>query len=176
MSVSPCAIVHQAEKGQCVYVDAQNHDCFVGLYHLGLITPAQAGSLICDGEYLTMEQGWFTPRGAKRNKEQSFTLPFGSVRAIAAAPLKDAPAEQPIDLLSVVTDSLHAMQLAGAVSVREGTMPRGELGPSTRSPFLRRRGSPRTPYSHWARVADVASMFWIRPRCLSFCRRIISNT
>ena len=127
VNVPPCGIVHRAEQGQRVCVDAQNHDCFVGLYHLGMITSERAGSLICDGEYLAMEQGFFTAAAARRNKEQTFTMPFGAIRAIAAAPLRDAPPDVPLDLLVVVTDAFHAMQLAGAAAVREGTAPHGEL-------------------------------------------------
>lgn len=129
--VPVCAIVHLAEQGQKVYVDAEHHDCFVGQYHLGLMTPEQAGPLICDGEYLALEQGFFTPEAARRNKQNSFTLPAGAIQAIAAAPLKDVPEDAPMDLLIAITDALRAMQLAGAAAVREGTPPHGELGPSS---------------------------------------------
>ena len=130
-NIPVCAILHHAEQGHKVYVDAAHHDCFVGQYHLGLITPEQVGPLICDGEYLAMEQGFFTPEAARRNKQNSFTLPFGAIQAIAAAPLRDLPDDVPIDLLVAITDALHAMQLAGAAAVREGTPPHGELGPSS---------------------------------------------
>lgn len=129
--VPVCALVHQAEQGRRVYVDALNHDCHVGQFHLGFLKHEDAGSLICDGEYLTMAQGFFTPEAAQRNKRSSHTLPAGALRAIAAAPLVDLPAHASLDLLVCITDVQHAMQLAGAASVREGTFPHGELGAST---------------------------------------------
>jgi uncharacterized protein (DUF169 family) len=131
VDIPVCAIVHRAEQGQKVYVNAAHHDCYVGQYHVGLMTAQEAGPLICDGEYLAMEQGFFTPASAKRNKQNSYNLPAGMICAIAAAPLKDTPADAPMDLLIVITDPLRAMQLAGAAAVREGTPPRGELGPSS---------------------------------------------
>ncbi len=129
--VPVCSLLYHAEQGKRIFVDAHNHDCYVGQYHLGFLAHEEAGSLICDGEYLTMAQGFFTPIAAKRNKHQSHTLPFGAIRAIAAAPLRDLPPEVPLDLLCVIADAQQAMQLAGAASVREGTFPHGELGPSS---------------------------------------------
>lgn len=129
--VPVCALLHQAEQGRRVYVDATHHDCHVGQFHLGFLKHEDAGSLICDGEYLTMAQGFFTPAAAQRNKAASHTLPVGALRAIAAAPLADLPAAAPLDLLVCITDVQRAMQLAGAASVREGTFPHGELGASS---------------------------------------------
>jgi uncharacterized protein (DUF169 family) len=123
-----CGIVRAAEEGRRVYVDATNHDCWVGQYHLGLLP--QASAFIRNGEYLTMAQGFFTEQGARRNKEQSYSLPAGTITALAAAPLDDVPPGMHVDLLICVTDALHAMQIAGAASVREGTFPHGELGAS----------------------------------------------
>jgi uncharacterized protein (DUF169 family) len=127
-NVVACSIVREAEQGRKVYVDAQHHDCWVGQYHLGWLP--DASSFIKDGEYLTMAQGFFTPEGARRNKEQSYSLPNGAIKALAAAPLDDVPEGVPVDLLICITDAMHAMQIAGAASVREGTFPYGELGPS----------------------------------------------
>lgn len=129
--VPVCSILRHAEQGRKLYVDAQHHDCYVGQYHLGFLPHEEAGSLICDGEYLTMAQGFFTPIAAKRNKQQSHTLPVGTIAAIAAAPLRDLDADVPMDLLCLITDVQRAMQIAGAASVREGTLPHGELGPSS---------------------------------------------
>ncbi|HMO56851.1 MAG TPA: DUF169 domain-containing protein [Roseiflexaceae bacterium] len=123
-----CAIVRQAEEGRRVYVDAGHHDCWVGQYHLGLLP--NPSDFIKNGEYLTMAQGFFTEEGARRNKEQSYSLPAGTIRALAAAPLNNVPAGVEVDLLICVTDALHAMQIAGAASVREGSFPHGELGAS----------------------------------------------
>jgi len=127
-SVVACAIVREAEAGRRVYVDAQHHDCWVGQYHLGWLP--DAGRLITDGQYLTMAQGFFTEEGARRNKAQSSVLPAGSIAALAAAPLDDVPAGVAVDVLICITDPMHAMQIAGAASVREGTFPIGEIGPS----------------------------------------------
>lgn len=131
VKVPVCAILHQAEQGRSVYVDVAHHDCFVGQYHLGFLSHDDAGSLICDGEYLSMAQGFFTQEAAKRNKQNSLTLPPNTIRAIAAAPLNAVPADVPIDLLCCITDVQRAMQIAGATSVREGTFPHGELGASS---------------------------------------------
>lgn len=128
VEIVACAIVREAESGRRVYVDAQHHDCWVGQYHLGLLP--DPSRFIKDGEYLTMAQGFFTPEGARRNKEQSFSLPAGTLQAIAAAPLNEVPDGTPVDLLVCVCDAQRAMQIAGAASVREGTFPHGELGPS----------------------------------------------
>lgn len=127
-SVVACAVVREAEAGRRVYVDPQHHDCWVGQYHLGWLSEAQP--LITEGEYLTMAQGFFTPEGARRNKSQSSSLPAGAIRALAAAPLDDVPDGVPVDLLICITDPMHAMQIAGAASVREGSFPIGEIGPS----------------------------------------------
>ncbi|MEN9937140.1 MAG: hypothetical protein RLZZ387_3719 [Chloroflexota bacterium] len=127
-SVVACAIVREAEGGRKVYVDREHHDCWVGQYHLGWLP--DAGTLITEGEYLTMAQGFFTEEAARRNKAQSSSLPPGAIRALAAAPLDEVPDGVPVDLLICVTDPMHAMQIAGAASVREGTFPVGEIGPS----------------------------------------------
>ena len=58
-------------------------------------------------------------------------LPTGSIAALATTPLDNVPDGVPVDLLVCITDPMHAMQIAGAASVREGTFPIGELGPST---------------------------------------------
>jgi uncharacterized protein (DUF169 family) len=123
-----CQIVRKAEEGQRVYVDAQHHDCWVGQYHLGLNPNADA--FITEGEYLTMAQGFFTEQGARCNKQQSYSLPVGTVTALAAAPLNQVPDGVPVDLLICVCNAQQAMQIAGAASVREGTFPHGELGAS----------------------------------------------
>lgn len=123
-----CAVVRHAEEGRKVYVDAQNHDCWVGQYHLGLMP--EADEFITQGEYLTMAQGFFTPQGAQCNKKQSYSLPEGTVTAVAAAPLNEVPADVPVDLVICICNAQQAMQIAGAASVREGTFPHGELGPS----------------------------------------------
>lgn len=127
-NVVACAIVREAENGRMVYVSPQHHDCWVGQYHLGWLPKAQP--LITEGEYLTMAQGFFTPEGARRNKAQSNSLPAGSIAALAAAPLDEVPEGVAVDTLICVTDPMHAMQIAGAASVREGTFPIGEIGPS----------------------------------------------
>lgn len=123
-----CAIVRLAEEGQRVYVDAAHHDCWVGQYHLGLLD--KPDPFISKGEYLTMAQGFFTEEGARRNKEQSLSLPAGTINALAAAPLDEVPDGVQVDLLVCICNSQQAMQIAGAASVREGTFPHGELGPS----------------------------------------------
>jgi uncharacterized protein (DUF169 family) len=128
VNVVACAIVREAEAGRRVYVDANHHDCWVGQYHLGWLP--EAGELITKGEYLTMAQGFFTEEAARRNKAQSTSLPAGAIRALAAAPLNQVPDGVPVDLLICITDPMHAMQIAGAASVREGTFPIGEIGPS----------------------------------------------
>jgi len=128
VQVVACGIVREAESGRRVYVEAHNHDCYVGLWHLGLLP--KAAPLITEGEYLTMAQGFFTPEAAKRNKAQSERLADGSIIALAAAPLNDVPEGVTIDSVIIVTDALHAMQIAGAASVREGEFPIGEVGPS----------------------------------------------
>lgn len=127
-NVVACAIVREAEQGRKIYVDAQHHDCWVGQYHLGF--NPDAAPLITQGEYLTMAQGFFTPEGACRNKAQSSRLPSGAITALAAAPLDDVPAHVPVDTIICVCSAQQAMQIAGAASVREGTFPIGELGPS----------------------------------------------
>lgn len=127
-SVVACKLVSEAEKGRCVYVDAQHHDCWVGQYHLGLLP--HAGPFITDGEYLTMAQGFFTPKAARCNKQQSYSLPNGKVTALAAAPLHSVPAGVHVDLIVAICSAQQAMQIAGAASVRIGTFPHGELGAS----------------------------------------------
>lgn len=128
VNVVACAIVRQAEEGKRIYVDASHHDCLVGQYHLGLLPDAD--TFITEGEYLTMAQGFFTEEGARCNKQQSYSLPDGSITALAAAPLSDVPDGVPVDLVVCVCNVQQAMQIAGAASVREGTFPHGELGAS----------------------------------------------
>lgn len=128
VGVVACALVRLAEEGQRVYVDAQHHDCWVGQYHLGLLE--KPDSVITSGEYLTMAQGFFTEQGARRNKQQSYSLPKGTVKALAAAPLNAVPDGVHVDLMVCICNAQQAMQIAGAASVREGTFPHGEIGPS----------------------------------------------
>jgi uncharacterized protein (DUF169 family) len=128
VDVVACAIVREAEQGRMIYVDRHHHDCWVGQYHLGWLPDAKP--LITEGEYLTMAQGFFTPEAAQRNKAQSNSLPTGAINALAAAPLAAVPEGVPVDLLICITDPMHAMQIAGAASVRDGTFPIGEIGPS----------------------------------------------
>jgi uncharacterized protein (DUF169 family) len=189
--VPVCALVHQAEQGKRVFVDAQTHDCLVGQYHLGFLSHEQAGRLICDGEYLTMAQGFFTQRAAKINKHNSHTLPVGVLRAITAAPLTAYPESLPLDLLVCITDVQRAMQLAGAASVRDGLFPHGELGPSSCSslfaaPWLRNNtvfalgeGGGRgfnvvassemfvaLPAYHLIHVIEMFENFWFKPEAM----------
>lgn len=186
--VPACAVVHQAELGRKVYVDAAHHDCFVGQYHLGFLARGDAGSLICDGEYLTMAQGFFTPEAARQNKRISQTLAPGTVAAVAAAPLRSIDPDVPLDLVVCITDVQRAMQIAGAASVREGTFPHGELGASSCSslfaaPFLLQnsvyalgegggRGFNQVasselfvaiPAHHLAYLVDMFDNFWFKP-------------
>ena len=44
VQVVACGIVREAESGRRVYVDAHNHDCYVGLWHLGLLPKAAHSS------------------------------------------------------------------------------------------------------------------------------------
>ncbi|MEM7800019.1 MAG: DUF169 domain-containing protein [Chloroflexota bacterium] len=127
-SVVACAIVRLAEEGRAVYVDVNHHDCWVGQYHLGLLD--EPSEFITSGEYLTMAQGFFTEQGARCNKQQSYSLPKGTITALAAAPLDQVPDGVHVDLVVSICNSQQAMQIAGACSVREGTFPHGELGPS----------------------------------------------
>ncbi|NDJ61032.1 MAG: DUF169 domain-containing protein [Chloroflexi bacterium] len=128
VNVVACQIVKLAEAGQRIYVDAHHHDCRVGQYHLGLHPDADA--FITEGEYLTLAQGFFTEQGARCNKQQSYSLPEGTITALAAAPLDQVPDGVPVDLVVCICSAQQAMQIAGAASVREGTFPHGELGPS----------------------------------------------
>jgi uncharacterized protein (DUF169 family) len=128
VNVPACMLVKLAEDGRRVYVNAQHHDCWVGQYHLGL--NPDADDFITDGEYLTMAQGFFTEEGARCNKQQSYSLPDSAITALAAAPLNDVPEGVEVDLMVCVCNAQQAMQIAGAVSVREGTFPHGELGAS----------------------------------------------
>ena len=125
--VPACAIVREAEAGRMVYVDGARHDCIVGQYHLGLM----AGTpLVTEGHYLTMAQGFFTPEGARCNKQNSHSLPAGSIAALAAAPLDAVPDDLPVHLMVVVCPPQQAMVIAGASSVRTGEFAHGELGAS----------------------------------------------
>lgn len=128
VDVVACAVVRLAEEGRRVYVDAAHHDCWVGQYHLGFLEDADP--FITEGEYLRMAQGFFTEAGARCNKAQSYSLPGGSITALAAAPLDEVPDGVDIDLFVCICNAQQAMQIAGAASVREGTFPHGELGPS----------------------------------------------
>lgn len=128
VKIVACGVVRAAEGGRRVYVDADNHDCWVGQFHLGWLP--KADGYITDGHYLTDAQGFYTPEAAARNKAQSHSLPQGRIRALAAAPLDQVPEGVHVDLLVCVVDPQRAMQIAGAASVREGTFPVGELGAS----------------------------------------------
>ena len=128
VNVVACMVVRLAENGRKIYVDANHHDCYVGQYHLGW--NPDADEFITEGEYLTMAQGFFTEQGAKCNKQQSYSLPEGTITALAAAPLNNVPEGVPVDLIVCVCNAQQAMQIAGAASVREGTFPHGELGAS----------------------------------------------
>lgn len=126
--VVACQIVRLAEEGRRVYVDAAHHDCWVGQYHLGFLPDAD--EFITEGHYLSMAQGFFTEEGARCNKQQSYSLPTGQIKALAAAPLDQVPEGVPVDLVICICNAQQTMQIAGAASVREGTFPHGELGAS----------------------------------------------
>lgn len=128
VKIVACGIVREAEQGRKIYVDRENHDCWVGQYHLGWNERAEA--YITEGQYLTDAQGFYTAEAAACNKRQSHSLPEGFISALAAAPLDEVPDGVPVDLLICVVDPQRAMQIAGAASVREGTFPLGELGAS----------------------------------------------
>jgi uncharacterized protein (DUF169 family) len=128
VAVPACQIVREAEGGRRIYVDGGSHDCWVGQYHLGLHT--QEDPFITQGEYLTMAQGFFTEQAACMNKEQSYSLPREEITALAAAPLDEVPEGVAVDLLICICNAQQAMQIGGAASVRTGTFPHGELGPS----------------------------------------------
>ncbi len=123
-----CALIREAELGRRVYVDGTHHDCIVGQYHLGL---GPGLSLITEGHYLTLSQGFFTPEGARTSKANSCTLSQGSIKALGAAPLADMPAEVSADLLVVICPPQQAMILAEASAVRTGEFPMGDLGAAT---------------------------------------------
>lgn len=128
VNVVACQIVRLAETGRAIYVDAEHHDCRVGQYHLGL--EKTDDPFITEGEYLTAAQGFFTEEGARCNKQQSYSLPEGSITALAAAPLNAVPDTVDVDLVVCICNAQQTMQIAGAASVREGTFPHGELGAS----------------------------------------------
>jgi len=128
VNVVACQIVRLAEEGRKIYVDQTHHDCRVGQFHLGLETTDDP--FIVEGEYLTSAQGFYTDEAAKCNKKQSYSLPEGTISALAAAPLDAVPEGMHVDLLVAIVNSQQAMQIAGAASVREGTFPHGELGAS----------------------------------------------
>jgi uncharacterized protein (DUF169 family) len=128
VKIVACALLRLAEAGRRVYVNAEHHDCWVGQYHLGLL--GDPDPVITSGEYLTMAQGFFTEEGARCNKEQSSSLPHNTIQALAAAPLSSVPDGVPVDLVICICNAQQAMQIAGAASVRTGTFPVGELGPS----------------------------------------------
>lgn len=128
VDIVACGIVREAEQGRKIYVSPKHHDCWVGQYHLGWNQGAD--SYITEGGYLTDAQGFYTPEAAACNKRQSYSLPAGTIGALAAAPLDEVPEGVAVDLLICVVDPQRAMQIAGAASVREGTFPLGELGAS----------------------------------------------
>lgn len=186
-NVVACAIVRHAEEGRCIYVDAGHHDCWVGQYHLGLLPDPDP--FITEGEYLTMAQGFFTEQGARCNKQQSHSLPTGSITALAAAPLAAVPDGTPVDLVVCICNAQQAMQIAGAASVREGTFPHGELGPSAcssifaapwhkqNSVFALGDGGGRAfnrvaqgemfvsiPRQHFRYVIELVENFWFDPK------------
>ncbi|MGH2409297.1 MAG: DUF169 domain-containing protein, partial [Chloroflexota bacterium] len=57
VNLPACALIREAALGRRVYVDSARHDCIVGQYHLGL---GPGLSLITEGHYLTMAQGFYT--------------------------------------------------------------------------------------------------------------------
>jgi len=127
-NVPACALIREAELGRLVYVDHTHHDCIVGQYHLGL---GPGLSLITEGHYLTLAQGFFTAEGARASKANSYSLAQGSIKALGAAPLAEAPVSVSVDLLVVICPPQQAMILAEASAVRTGEFPLGDLGAAT---------------------------------------------
>jgi len=124
----PCALIHHADTGKKVYIDANHHDCLVGLYHLGMLE--NASEYIADGIYMTDVQQFYTKEAAKSNKHNTVNLPKGEFKAIAAAPVSMVDDESLIHSVVVVCEPQYAMILAGAASTRIGKFPIGELGMS----------------------------------------------
>lgn len=127
-NVPACALIREAELGRRIYVDSARHDCIVGQYHLGLGPPM---SLITEGHYLTLAQGFYTPEGARATKANSYSLAQGSITAMGAAPLADMPIGVSADLLVLICPPQQAMIVAGASAVRIGEFPLGDLGAAT---------------------------------------------
>ncbi|MDX2130225.1 MAG: DUF169 domain-containing protein [Chloroherpetonaceae bacterium] len=124
----PCSLVHHADIGKKVYINANNHDCKVGLYHLGMLE--NPPEYITEGIYMTDVQQFYTVDAARSNKHNTINLPQGEFKALAAAPLDQVEDETLIHSIIVICEPQYAMILAGAASTRIGKFPIGELGMS----------------------------------------------
>jgi len=124
----PCSIVRYAmDEGKSVYFDEQHCDCLVGVHHAGIVPGKKE---IASGYYLSETSNFFTEEAGMRNKMQSYSLPVGLVKGIAAAPLNKVPEGVKIEWVVVVCTPFQANNVAGAVTCRDGDFPYGELGAS----------------------------------------------
>ncbi len=124
----PCSIIRYAmDDGRSVYFDEQHCDCLVGVHHAGIVPGKKE---IASGDYLSKTSNFFTEEAAMRNKMQSYSLPTGLVKGIAAAPLSKVPEGVKIEWVVTVCTPFQANNIAGSVTCRDGDFPYGELGAS----------------------------------------------
>ncbi|RMF92168.1 MAG: hypothetical protein D6734_12870 [Candidatus Schekmanbacteria bacterium] len=124
----PCSIIRYAmDEGKRVYFDEKHNDCLVGVHHAGIVPGKKE---IASGYYLSASSNFFTEEAAMRNKMQSYCLPQGLVKGIAAAPLSKVPEGVKIEWVVVVCNPFQANNVAGSITCRDGALPYGELGAS----------------------------------------------
>ena len=124
----PCSIVSTAmDEGKNVYFDADHHDCWVGVYHAGMVPGKKE---IISGEYLSATTNFFTYEGAARLKAGTRNLPPGMAKAIGAAPLDAVPDGVKVDWIVVVCNPHNANNIAGCRVVNDGILPHAVFGAS----------------------------------------------
>jgi uncharacterized protein (DUF169 family) len=136
-----CRMWVEAQKGKAFFVTAENHDCFPGMYHLGLRSEDDKDA-VCR---FWVEQVYAFSRDAV--EKYVATLPHLKrelVSLICISPLEKASFEP--DLVLVRSNPEQAMLLLWAYSHNTGEAVRGETGTAMCSslvikPYLNRKPS-----------------------------------
>jgi uncharacterized protein (DUF169 family) len=118
-----CRMWTEAQKGKAFFVTAENHDCFPGMYHLGLRGESNKEA-VCR---FWVEQVHAYSRNAAEKYVASLPhLNSGLVSLICMSPLEKASFEP--DMVLVRCNPEQAMLLSWAYSYNTGEVVQGETG------------------------------------------------
>lgn len=122
-----CEMWSKAMEGETVYATEKEEACGGGAYFMGLadMAPEQRNGTLLSRMYPL----YATPMAAVRTNQQSPRIPPGTGQAVMCCPLENA--EDDVNVVLIVCDSLAAMKLVDAVLFEAGGYLAGMTGPAT---------------------------------------------